>query len=235
MNYCKYDIIHDIHIKKEDNMSLVRDTLLEIILIIPGMLLAFTFHEYAHALVADRLGDKTPRFQGRLTLNPISHIDPIGFVAVLLFRFGWAKPVQTNPSAYKNYYKDDLKVSLAGPIANFLVAIIMAIILGFFAKYAQAVLPDVLSKVLYSMIFLAIVINVNIGLFNLIPIPGLDGFSLLRDLKPSFFHRYEEKFYQYQMLIMLGLIFVGGRIIEIPAGFILRGLMTLAAQVVNLF
>lgn len=216
-------------------MSSVRDTLLQIILIIPGMLLAFTFHEYAHALVADRLGDKTPRFQGRLTLNPISHIDPIGFVAVLLFRFGWAKPVQTNPSAYKNYYKDDLKVSLAGPIANFLVAIIMSIILGFFAKYAQGVLPDVLSKVIYSMIFFAIVVNVNIGLFNLIPIPGLDGFSLLRDLKPSFFHRYEEKFYQYQMLIMIGLIFVGGRIIQIPANLILSGLLNVASQVVNLF
>lgn len=216
-------------------MNLVRDTLLEIILIIPGMLLAFTFHEYAHALVADRLGDKTPRFQGRLTLNPISHIDPIGFVAVLLFRFGWAKPVQTNPSAYKNYYKDDLKVSLAGPIANFLVAIIMSIILGFFTKYAYGILPQALGGVLFTMIQLSVVINVNIGLFNLIPIPGLDGFSLLRDLKPSFFHRYEEKFYQYQMLIMLGLIFVGGRIIQIPASFILRGLMTIASQVVNLF
>ena len=81
------------------------------ILMIPAILLAFTFHEYAHAITADRLGDKTPRFQGRLTLNPIVHIDPMGFLLILLVGFGWAKPVQTNPSAYKNYYKDDLKVS----------------------------------------------------------------------------------------------------------------------------
>ena len=106
------------------------NSLLNIILMIPGMLIAFTFHEYAHALVADRLGDKTPRFQGRLTLNPLVHIDPIGFLAVVFFRFGWAKPVQTNSSAYKNYYKDDLKVSLAGPVMNFLVAIVLSVILG---------------------------------------------------------------------------------------------------------
>ena len=216
-------------------MDSIRDTILNMILIIPGMLIAFTFHEYAHAMVADKLGDKTPRFQGRLTLNPISHIDPIGFIAVLLFSFGWAKPVQTNPSAYKNYYKDDLKVSLAGPIANFLIAIAMAVILGTFVRFAYGILPESLAGVLFTMIRLAVVINVNIGLFNLIPIPGLDGFSLLRDLKPNFFHRYEEKFYQYQMLIMLGLIFIVGRIIQIPAGFILKGLMMLASQVVNLF
>ena len=152
-------------------MDSLRDTILNIILIIPGMLLAFTFHEYAHAYVADKLGDKTPRFQGRLTLNPISHIDPIGFIAVLIFRFGWAKPVQTNPSAYKNYYKDDLKVSLAGPIANFLVAIVMAVILGLFARFGYRILPESLAGVLFSMIQLSVIVNLNIGLFNLIPIP----------------------------------------------------------------
>ena len=205
------------------------------ILMIPGMLIAFTFHEYAHAYVADKLGDKTPRFQGRLTLNPIAHIDPIGFIAVLIFRFGWAKPVQTNPSAYKNYYKDDLKVSLAGPIANFLVAIVAALILGFYMNFAYGVLPEALAGVLYSMIYMTLVININIGLFNLIPIPGLDGFSLLRDLSPNTFYRFEEKFYQYQMIIMLLLIFVGGRIIQVPARIILKALLKLASLVVNLF
>jgi Zn-dependent protease len=201
------------------------------ILMIPGMLIAFTFHEYAHALVADKLGDKTPRFQGRLTLNPIAHIDPIGFIAVLIFSFGWAKPVQTNPSAYKNYYKDDLKVSLAGPISNFLVAIVLALILGLYVRFAYGVLPSALSGVLFSMMRFALVININIGLFNLIPIPGLDGFSLLRDLSPKTFYRFEEKFYQYQMLIMLALIFVGGRIIQVPAGIIINWLLSLATLV----
>lgn len=209
--------------------------ILNMILMIPGMLIAFTFHEYAHALVADKLGDKTPRFQGRLTLNPISHIDPIGFIAVLIFSFGWAKPVQTNPSAYKNYYKDDLKVSLAGPIANFIVAIVAALIFGFYMSFIYRILPEALAGVLYSMIYMILAINVNIGLFNLIPIPGLDGFSLLRDLSPKTFYRFEEKFYQYQMMIMLLLIFVGGRIIQVPARIIMNSLLSLASLVVNLF
>ena len=175
------------------------NSILNIILMIPAMLIAFTFHEYAHALVADRLGDKTPRFQGRLTLNPIAHIDPFGFIAVLLFKFGWAKPVQTNPSAYKNYYKDDLKVSLAGPVANILVAIVSSVIFALYIKFIYGILPVTLAKVLYSMIQITIVINVNIGIFNLIPIPGLDGFSVLRDLLPKRFYIFQEKFYQYQM------------------------------------
>ena len=227
----KYGIIQNIHNKKEDNMN----SILNMILMVPGMLIAFTFHEYAHAYVADKLGDKTPRFQGRLTLNPIAHIDPIGFIAVLIFSFGWAKPVQTNPSAYKNYYKDDLKVSLAGPISNFLVAIVTALILGVYVRFAYGVLPDALAGVLFSMIRSTLLININIGLFNLIPIPGLDGFSLLRDLNPSTFHRFEEKFYQYQMIIMLALIFVGGRIIQVPAGIIYNGLISIASLVIKLF
>ena len=211
------------------------NSILNMILMIPGMLIAFTFHEYAHAYVADKLGDKTPRFQGRLTLNPISHIDPIGFIAVLIFSFGWAKPVQTNPSAYKNYHKDDLKVSLAGPITNFLVAIVSALILGFYVSFAYKILPSTLAGVLYSMIYMTLLININIGLFNLIPIPGLDGFSLLRDLRPNTFYKFQEKFYQYQMIIMLGFIFVGGKIISIPAEIIRNMLLSLASLVVNIF
>ena len=211
------------------------NSILNMILMIPGMLIAFTFHEYAHAYVADKLGDKTPRFQGRLTLNPIAHIDPIGFIAVLIFSFGWAKPVQTNPSAYKNYHKDDLKVSLAGPIANFLVAIVVALIIGVYVRFGYGILPSALADVLYSMIYMTLVININIGLFNLIPIPGLDGFSLLRDLNPKTFYKFEEKFYQYQMLIMLGLIFIGGKIIAVPAGIIINALLRFASLVLNIF
>ena len=211
------------------------NSILNMILMIPGMLIAFTFHEYAHAYVADKLGDKTPRFQGRLTLNPIAHIDPIGFIAVLIFSFGWAKPVQTNPSAYKNYHKDDLKVSLAGPIANFIVAIVVALIVVAYERFAFGILPLDLYQVIDMMIYLTLIININIGLFNLIPIPGLDGFSLLRDLRPNTFYKYEEKFYQYQMLIMLGFIFVGGKIIAIPAGIIKTGLLSLASLVINIF
>jgi len=207
------------------------NSILNMILMIPGMLIAFTFHEYAHALVADKLGDKTPRFQGRLTLNPIAHIDPIGFIAVLIFSFGWAKPVQTNPSAYKNYYKDDLKVSLAGPIANFLVAIVATLILGVYMNFAYGVLPSALNIVLSSMIFSILRLNIFLGLFNLIPVPPLDGFSLLRDLSPNTFYKFQEKFYQYQMLIMLFLLYFGGRIIAVPANAIVNVLYKIALSI----
>lgn len=210
------------------------NSILNIILMIPAMLIAFTFHEYAHALVADRLGDKTPRFQGRLTLNPIAHIDPFGFIAVLLFKFGWAKPVQTNPSAYKNYYKDDLKVSLAGPIANILVAIVTSVIFALYINFIYGILPVTLAKVIYSMIQLIIVINVNIGIFNLIPIPGLDGFSVLRDLLPKRFYSFEEKFYQYQMPIMLLFIFFGARILQGPSYIIVGWLEKLVVFIITI-
>ena len=213
----------------------MRNSLLNIILMIPAMLIAFTFHEYAHALMADRLGDKTPRFQGRLTLNPAAHIDLFGFIAVLLFGFGWAKPVQTNPSAYKDYRKDDLKVSAAGVIANFLVAIIASVIYALYIRFAYSVLPDSLGNVLKIMISQIIIINVNIGVFNLIPIPGLDGFSILRDIAPSKFYKFEAKFYQYQMLIMILLVVGGSRIISIPSNALLNMLIKLASSFARLF
>ena len=203
----------------------------EKIIMLPAILIAFTFHEYAHAYVADKLGDKTPRFQGRLTLNPIAHIDPIGFIAVLIFGFGWAKPVQVNPSAYKNYHKDDLKVSLAGPIANFLVAIVATLILGVYINFAYGVLPSTLNIVLSSMISSILRLNIFLGFFNLIPVPPLDGFSLLRDLSPKTFYKFEEKFYQYQMIIMLFLLYFGGRIIAVPANIIINALYKFALSI----
>ena len=199
------------------------------IIMIPGIIIGFVFHEFAHAFVADRLGDKTPRFQGRLTLNPGAHIDPIGFVMILIFGFGWAKPVQINPSAYKNYRKDDLKVSLAGPIANFIMAIVMAMILGAYLKFGYKILPNDFYSVIGQMIVAAITVNVGLGLFNLLPVPQLDGFSLLRNLSPKTFYKYQQSFYQYQMIIMLFLLYFGGRILSVPQGIIVNGLLRLVA------
>ncbi len=202
------------------------------IVIIPALLIAFTFHEYAHALVADKLGDKTPRFQGRLTLNPAAHIDPVGFILAIFFIVGWAKPVQTNPSAYKNRSKDDLKVSLAGPIANFLVAIVASIVLGLYIRFTNGILSQGLSKVLQEMIIQIIFINVSIGLFNLIPVPPLDGFSILRHINPKVFYEFQEKFYQYQMLILIGIIFIGGRVISVLSGVIGDLLLRLSSMII---
>lgn len=173
------------------------------LLSIPAILIAFTFHEYAHAFVADRLGDKTPKFQGRLTLNPIMHIDIIGFVMILLVGFGWAKPVQTNPSAYKNYYKDDLKVSFAGPFANFILGFIFCIILVLFQKLN---LNSNAGFVIDMMLLITASINCTLFFLNLIPIPGFDGFHILRDLFPKFFYNMSDSMYKYELIIFIVLI-----------------------------
>jgi Zn-dependent protease len=203
----------------------MRDQILNILLLLPGILIGLTFHEYAHAFVADRLGDKTPRFQGRLTLNPIVHIDPIGFIMILIFRFGWAKPVQTNPSAFKNYYKDDLKVSFAGPFANFLVAFLSALILALYIKLGignGTNLNSNLSTVIYNMLYLSVSINCMLFILNLIPIPGFDGFHILRDLFPKFFYNISDRIYQYQFIIMIVFLVspLAYYIIQIPADFV---------------
>jgi Zn-dependent protease len=201
------------------------------ILTIPAILVAFTFHEYAHAIIADRLGDKTPKFQGRLTLNPIVHIDIVGFLMIMLVGFGWAKPVQTNPRAYKNYYKDDLKVSIAGPIANLLVATVFAVVIGLYGKFVNpSVIGQSVYTIIYMMLYLIISINVMLFFFNLLPIPGLDGFHVLRDLFPSFFYKYADQLYRYQMFILIIIVAtpVASYIIGGPTSLITNLLFRLA-------
>lgn len=188
------------------------EVILNKILMIPAILLAFTFHEYAHAITADRLGDKTPRFQGRITLNPIAHIDPMGFILILIMGFGWAKPVETNPSAYKNYYKDDLKVSAAGPIANLIIAIIFAFLYVISNNFLpiDAGISDIIIKILMFTAYL----NCILFFLNLIPIPGFDGYHIVRDLFPKFFYNLSDSITRYQFLLFMALIFPilpGGR------------------------
>lgn len=184
---------------------------------IPAILLGFAFHEFAHALVADRLGDKTPRFQGRLTLNPLVHIDIVGFILIMVTGFGWAKPVQTNPNAYKHYYKDDLKVSIAGPIANILLAFVFAIITSIYIHFIYRYVPSYLNGPLIEILRLIIEINCSLFVLNLIPIPGFDGFHILRDLFPASFIKIEEALYQYQMIIWIALVFLLSNIISVPS------------------
>lgn len=196
------------------------------ILMIPAILIAFTFHEYAHAITADRLGDKTPRFQGRLTLNPIAHIDPMGFILILIMNFGWAKPVQTNPSAYKNYYKDDLKVSIAGPLANLGMGFVFAILYVLFERFSP--LQGVLNQIIGTILFITGELNCVLFFLNLVPIPGFDGFHVVRDLFPKFFYNISDSIYRYQFLIFMALIFPilpGGAsifsyIVGMPANFL---------------
>lgn len=203
-----------------------------IIFMIPAILIGFTFHEYAHAKVADKLGDKTPRFQGRLNLNPINHLDPLGTLLILFCGIGWAKPVQVNPSAFKNYYKDDLKVSIAGPIANLIVAFVGTILyfaLRIIAGYGF--LGGALLPVLIIITRYIITLNVTLFVFNILPLPGLDGFNILRDLSPKHFYKVSESIYKYQLLIFIAIILIGGPIIRIPSQLILNLLSKIVAMI----
>jgi len=191
----------------------MQDDILQIILAIPGILIGFTVHEYAHAKVADKLGDPTPRAQGRLTLSPIPHIDPIGFIMLLLFNFGWAKPVQVNPRNFKNYNKDDLKVNIAGVMANLFTAAVFGLLAGIFALVAlkgnlltRSSSTLNLTWIIYILLRNTVQINCMLSLFNLLPLPGLDGFNILRNLAPAKFYKIEGAMYRYSFIIMIVLV-----------------------------
>lgn len=205
---------------------------LNLLYTIPAILIAFTFHEYAHAKMADKLGDKTPRFQGRLTLNPMAHIDPMGFIMILLVHFGWAKPVEVNKRAFKNYYKDDLKVSLAGPVANLIVAFVAIIVFQLMGRFIVIDNPTII--IFFNMVNYIALINVNLFVFNLLPIPGLDGFHILEDLNPRVFHQWAEKIYNYQMVILIAFVLVGGKILSIPCGLIFTFLSKLVSMLLGI-
>lgn len=146
---------------------------------LPGLVIALVIHEYAHAKAADVMGDFTPRMTGRLTLNPMAHIDPIGLIMLLVVRFGWAKPVMINARNFRNWRQGELLVALAGPMANLLVAFIsllaMAVLfkLGMFSEGVRLVL---------SMVVL---FNINFAIFNMLPLPPLDGSKVLMVLLPG--------------------------------------------------
>jgi Zn-dependent protease len=144
------------------------------ILIALALVMTLTVHECAHAFVADRLGDPTPRYMGRLSLNPMAHLDPVGTVMMLILSFGWGKPVGINSANFQNPRRDSALVALAGPLSNILFAIVFAI----------------LAHLLYINSFVAslfaILVQLNLGLafFNLLPVYPLDGFNVVYGILP---------------------------------------------------
>lgn len=172
--------------------------ILNLLLTIPGVLIALTFHEFAHAWAANKLGDETPRLQGRLNLNPLSHIDPVGFVFLIVAGFGWGKPVQIDPRNFNGKHslsKAEAIVSVAGPIMNFIVAFVFLIL-----YYVLFIVTDVIAgltiqwqQIVFALITYTVSINIGLGVFNLIPLPPLDGSKILMHFLP---YKAKEWFYK---------------------------------------
>ena len=172
---------------------------------IPALLIGFAVHEYAHAWVADRLGDPTPRSQGRLTLNPIAHLDLFGTLMALLYRFGWAKPVMTNPQYYRgDKRRGQIMVSIAGSIMNLLVAFVVMFLWILTMHFIQGSEWSVyISRVFEATLFM----NLGLGIFNLLPIPPLDGSGVLMGVLPERFAPQLRVIEQYGMFILIILLF----------------------------
>ena len=166
---------------------------------LPGLILAMAVHEYAHARAAVALGDITPRMTGRLTLNPLAHIDPIGLLMLILAHFGWAKPVMINPRNFKNYKRDDILVSLAGPAANLLLAFLTVVVLLIYSKFFGR-----MSQGTYLVLQLIVLYNINFAIFNMIPLPPLDGSHILKHFLPArYAYRYAQiERYSFFILIV---------------------------------
>ena len=211
------------------------NSLLGLLYSIPGVLIAITFHEFAHAIVAYKLGDDTPRMEGRISLNPLSHIDPIGFIMLLFAGFGWGKPVHVNP---RNYNRDitiekaDAIVSIAGPAINLILAFIFTLIYFAIYKFAGAIIyTSTIGYIVMQMIMGIITINIGLGIFNLIPLPPLDGSKVIKpflsyNLK-TWFENHEGIF--YVIFIALWITGIAGIIISPIIEFIFDQLITLGA------
>lgn len=157
------------------------DWVMDKVYILPGIIIGLAFHEFAHAWVATKLGDDTPKLQGRVTINPISHIDPIGMIALLFVGFGWGVPVEINPRNFKKPRRDELLVSLAGVVMNLILAVIFTIVLKIFITVV-GYSGDTMIQIVGDIIFYIIYINLVLMVFNLLPIPPLDGFNILTEL-----------------------------------------------------
>ena len=191
-----------------------------------AILIALTVHEWAHAFVADRLGDPTPRSEGRLTLNPIAHLDPIGTIMFFLVQFGWGKPVPINPRYFKHIRRDSALVAIAGPLSNLVLAFVSFFLLMWVApQVLQATSSDQLMTTIgfgarFQAFFSQVLANslfINLGLmaFNLLPVAPLDGSKILQAFIPVRYEYSFERYMEYGPYILIGILLME-RLLNIP-------------------
>lgn len=192
-----------------------------------GLIIAISIHEFAHAWVADHLGDPTPRMQGRVTLNPLAHLDPLGTVMLFLVGFGWGRPVEFDPYNLKDQKRDAALIALAGPASNIILSIIIALLIHF-AFPGINLISLALARIL--------TINISLAIFNLVPVAPLDGEKILYALLPRLtaieYRQFMERYGLFVLMLLIIPIFNGvspvnrliSPIIEVISGFLLYGL-----------
>ena len=214
--------------------------LLALVLSIPGVIIAMTFHEFAHAYMADKLGDDTPRRQGRLTLNPFKHMEPIGMLMLLFAGFGWGRPVEINLNNFNrtvSIRKGNALVALAGPAMNLILALIFSIIYALILALGGTFIITQSGQIVSTIIVYIISMNVGLGVFNLIPLPPLDGSKILVALLPTnarnWFESHERML--YIVFIILWITPLATLVITPLINLINTGLFNLISFIVGAF
>ena len=213
--------------------------LISFVISIPGILIAITFHEFAHAFAADRLGDDTPRRQGRLSLNPFTHLDLFGTIMLVFAGFGWGKPVEINPRNFNrtmSLSKAEAIVAAAGPLMNFAIAIVFEIIACAVVRFAPAFYITEVGNIVYAILISIVTINLGLGIFNLIPLPPLDGSKILCGFLPYNARNWMETHSQIFEIVFIALWIVGilGMIISPIISLAYSGLAHLCASIFGL-
>ena len=177
-----------------------------ILLLAPPILLALTFHEFSHAYVANRFGDDTAKRSGRLTMNPLAHLDPLGTIMIFIVRFGWAKPVPVDPRNLKNPKNDMLWISAAGPLSNMLLALMSGLLLRLFSTIGIEAGENSMTIIFMKMVFYSLQINLALAIFNILPIAPLDGSKILSGILPDRFAKQIYLLERYGPVLLIGMI-----------------------------
>jgi Zn-dependent protease len=186
----------------------VNQIIQELVILAPPFLFALTFHELAHGYVAWRLGDPTAKNAGRLTMNPLKHLDPLGVLAFIIMKIGWAKPVPVNPIYFREPRQGMLLVALAGPGANLILAVASAILVKMLLL-THSLMPMFVLRPLAQMLAASVWINLMLAVFNILPIPPLDGSKILSGILPPDMARSYEKLEPFGFILLLILFYLG--------------------------